>query len=138
MKLLDTVVLLDFLSGEEEKTQRVKEFIDEITQKGEKLFIPEEVIVELVYFLEHGYRWEREDIFNTLNALLEDESFNVELKPLVKSALSLYAQGKGTFLDCLKAVKARQMGIKEVITFNRRFKKLGLNVLNPYELKREA
>ncbi|NPB06475.1 MAG: PIN domain-containing protein [Aquificae bacterium] len=136
MKLLDALVLLEFLSGEEEKAERIKAFLDELEQKNERLFVPEEVVIELVYFLEHGYGWEREEVARLVERLLSDELFTVELKPFVEEALKLYGQGKGTFLDCLKAVKARRAGIKEVVTLNERMSKLGLKVINP--LKREA
>ncbi len=135
MKLIDTVILLDFLSGEEEKVERIETLLEEISQKGEKLFIPEEVIIELVYFLEYGYRWEREDIVNVIRTILDDETYNVEIKPFIKEALRMYEEKKGSFLDCMKAAKAKKIGVKEVITFNRRFKKLGMNIQNPYELK---
>jgi len=136
MKLVDSLVLLEFLSGEEEKVERIRTFLEELSQKGEKLFVPEEVLVELVYFLQYGYGWEREEVAGLVESLLEDESFQVELKPFIKEALKLYGEGKGTFLDCLKAVKARRSGVKEVITFNERMGKLGLKVINPF--RREA
>lgn len=140
MKLIDTVVLLDFLSGEDKKVETIHNFLEELSQKGEKVFVPEEVIIELVYFLEYGYQWEREDVVEVVETLLNDETFNVELKPFIKEALKLYGERKGTFLDCLKTVKAKKMGIKEVITFNRRAKNLGFKVLNPYDssFKQEA
>ncbi len=138
MKLIDSIVLLDFLSGEEEKVETVEAFIEEARKKGEKFFVPEEVIVELVYFLEYGYRWDREDVAEVLKSLLEDEVFNVELKPFIREALKLYEERKGTFMDCLKAVKAKKLGIKELVSFSRRHRKLGLKLLNPYEFRREA
>jgi len=133
MKLVDTTVLLDFLSGEEEKVQTIENFFEKLSQSGEKLFVPEEVIIELVYFLEHGYKWEREDIYEVVETILNDELFNVELKPFIREALKLYLKRQGTFLDCLKTIKARKMGIKEAVSFGRRFKKLGFRVINPYE-----
>jgi len=140
MKLIDTVVLLDFLSGEDKKVETIHNFLEELSQRGEKVFVPEEVIIELVYFLEYGYQWEREDVVEVVETILNDETFNVELKPFIKEALRLYKENKGTFLDCLKAVKAKKMGIKEFITFNRRAKNLGFKVLNPYDssFKQEA
>jgi len=140
MKLIDTVVLLDFLSGEDKKVETIHNFLEELSQKGEKVFVPEEVIIELVYFLEYGYQWEREDVVEVVETILNDETFNVELKPFIKEALKLYGERKGTFLDCLKAVKAKKMGIKEFITFSRRAKNLGFKVLNPYDssFKQEA
>ena len=135
MKLIDTVILLDFLSGEDKKVETIQNFLEELSQKGEKVFVPEEVIIELVYFLEYGYQWEREDIAEIVETILNDEVFNVELKPFIKEALKLYGDRKGTFLDCLKAVKSKKMGIKEFITFNRRIKKLGFKIINPYEVK---
>ena len=138
MKVIDTVVLLDFLSGEDKKVETIQNFFEELSQKGEKIYVPEEVIIELVYFLEHGYQWEKEDIVEVVETILNDEIFNVELKPFIKEALKLYSDRKGTFLDCLKAVKAKKMGIKEFITFNKRIKKLGFKLINPYDTKREA
>ncbi len=138
MKVIDTVVLLDFLSGEDKKVETIQSFLEELSQKGEKVFVPEEVIIELVYFLEYGYQWEREDIVEVVETILNDEVFNVELKHFIKEALKLYGDRNGTFLDCLKTVKAKKMGIKEFITFNRRMKRLGFKILNPYELKQGA
>jgi len=52
MKFLDTGVLLEFFSGDEEEIDRIDRMFRELERQKEKLFIPEEVIIELAYFLE--------------------------------------------------------------------------------------
>ncbi|MDQ7082635.1 MAG: hypothetical protein Q9N34_06555 [Aquificota bacterium] len=60
MKLLDTTVLLEFFSGSEEEIERIDNLFRDLERQKEKLLVTEEVILELVYYLEHVQGWERE------------------------------------------------------------------------------
>lgn len=131
MKFLDTGVLLEFFSGDEEEIDRIDRMFRELERQKEKLFIPEEVIIELAYFLEYVQGWEREVVADVLRTVLMDSLFSVEDRDTVQSALSIYLSGRLSFLDSLKIAKARKRGIEEAISSNRRFKKAGLKLLRP-------
>ncbi len=131
MKLLDTGVLLEFFSGSEEEIERIDELFREMERQKEKLLITEEVIVELVYFLEQVQGWEREVVADVVGTVLLDSLFSVEDRDVIQSAVKTYTKTKLSFLDCLKMAKARKRKVEEVISFNRRFEKAGLKLIRP-------
>ncbi len=131
MKLLDTGVLLEFFSGSEEEIEKIDELFREMEKQKEKLLITEEVIVELVYFLEQVQGWEREVVADVVGTVLLDSLFSVEDRDLIQSAVKTYTKTKLSFLDCLKMAKAKKRKVEEVISFNRRFEKAGLKLIRP-------
>ncbi len=131
MKLLDTMVLLKFFSGDEDEVDKIDSLFREFEKRKEKLLITEEVIVELVYFLEQLQGWEREVVSDVVSTVLMDSLFKVENRDVVHEAIALYRKSKLSFIDCLKASKARKKKVKEVITFNKRFSKEGFKLILP-------
>ncbi len=131
MKLLDTGVLLEFFSGSEEEIEKIDELFREMEKQKEKLLITEEVIVELVYFLEQVQGWEREVVADVVSTVLLDSLFSVEDRDVIQSAVKTYTKTKLSFLDCLKMAKAKKRKVEEVISFNRRFEKAGLRLIRP-------
>lgn len=131
MKLLDTGVLLEFFSGSEEEIEKIDELFREMEKQKEKLLITEEVIVELVYFLEQVQGWEREVVADVVGTVLLDSLFSVEDRDVIQSAVKTYTKTKLSFLDCLKMAKAKKRKVEEVISFNRRFEKAGLRLIRP-------
>jgi len=131
MKLLDTGVLLEFFSGSEEEVDRIDDLFREMEKQKEKLLVTEEVILELVYYLEQVYGWEREVVADVVNTVLLDSLFSVENREVIQSALKTYSSTKLTFLDSLKAAKSKKRKVKEVISFNKKFEKAGLKLIRP-------
>ncbi len=131
MKLLDTGVLLEFFSGEEEEVDRIDKLFRELEKQKEKLLITEEVILELVYYLQEVYGWEREVVADVVNTVLLDSLFSVENREVIQQAVKLYRSTKLSFLDALKASKAKKRKVKEVITFNKRFEKASFKLIRP-------
>ncbi len=131
MKLLDTDILLEFFSGDEEKIEQIDSLFKELERKKEKLFITEEVIIELIYYLEQVYGWEREVVADVVNTVLLDSLFSVENRETIQRAVSLHRSSKLTFLDALKVAKAKKKKVKEVLSFNKKFEKVGLRLKRP-------
>ncbi|NPA40849.1 MAG: PIN domain-containing protein [Aquificae bacterium] len=131
MKLLDTGVLLEFFSGEEEEVDRIDKLFRELEKQKEKLLITEEVILELVYYLQEVYGWERKVVADVVNTVLLDSLFSVENREVIQQAVKLYRSTKLSFLDALKASKAKKRKVKEVITFNKRFEKASFKLIRP-------
>lgn len=131
MKLLDTGVLLEFFSGSEEEVDRIDALFRDMEKQREKLLITEEVITELVYFLEKVYGWEREVVGDVVSTILMDSLFSVENREVIQNALKTYLRTRLSFMDCLKGAKARKRKVKEVISYNRRFEKAGFRLVRP-------
>jgi len=131
MKLLDTGVLLEFFSGSEEEVDRIDALFRDMEKQREKLLITEEVITELVYFLEKVYGWEREVVGDVVSTILMDSLFSVENREVIQNALKTYLRTRLSFMDCLKGAKAGKRKVKEVISYNRRFEKAGFRLVRP-------
>jgi len=131
MKLLDTGVLLEFFSGSEEVVDRIDGLFREMERQKEKLLVTEEVVTEIVYYLEEVYRWEREVIGDVVSTILKDSLFSVENREVIQNALKSYLRTKLSFMDCLKGAKAKRRKVREVISYNRRFEKAGFRLIRP-------
>ncbi len=132
MKMIDTTVLIEFFSGEDESIEKIEKLFHELEKQKEKLLITEEVILELVYYLEYVYGWEREVITDIVDTILLDTLFSVEDREAVYEANKIYKKNpKVSFLDALKMAKARKRNVEEVISFNRRFEKEGFKLIRP-------
>ncbi len=131
MKLIDTSVLLEFFSGNEETIDRIDAFFRNLERQKEKLLITEEVVLELVYYLEKVYGWEREVIGDILSTLLSDSLFKVENRSAVGDAVGIFRRGGLDFIDCLKVAKAKRKGAEEIVSLRRAFRKGGMRVVRP-------
>ena len=131
MKLLDTSALLEFFSGDEETVDRIDALFRELERNKEKLLVTEEVILELVYFLEKVYGWEREVIADILQTVMSDSLFKVEAKDSIAQALKIYTGTKLDFLDCLKIAKAKRRKAEGVVTMRKSLGKGGIEVIRP-------
>ena len=131
MKLLDTGVLLKFFSGSEEEVDRIDALFRDMEKQKEKLLVTEEVITEVVYFLEEVYGWEREVVGDVVSTILMDSLFSVENREVIQNAVRTYLRTRLSFMDCLKGAKAKKRKVKEVISYNRRFEKAGFRLVRP-------
>ncbi|HHJ64407.1 MAG TPA: PIN domain-containing protein [Aquifex aeolicus] len=131
MKLLDTGVLLEFFSGSEEEVDRIDALFRDMEKQKEKLLVTEEVITEVVYFLEEVYGWEREVVGDVVSTILMDSLFSVENREVIQNAVKTYLRTRLSFMDCLKGAKAKKRKVKEVISYNRRFEKAGFRLVRP-------
>ncbi len=131
MKLLDTSVLLEFFSGDEETIDRIDAFFRNLEKQKEKLLITEEIVLELVYYLEKVYGWEREVIADILSTLLSDSLFKVESRNAVGDAVKTFQKSRLDFVDCLKIAKAKRKGAEEIVSLRRAFQKGGMRVVRP-------
>ncbi len=129
MKLLDTTVLLDFFSGDEQQVEKIDKLFRELEKQKEKLLVTQEVVVELVYYLGEVYGWEREVVSDVVNTVLMDSLFSVEDREILYEAVKIYKNSKMSFMDALKASKAKKRKVKEVISYNRRFEKEGFKLI---------
>ncbi len=131
MKLLDTSALLEFFSGDEQTVDRIDALFRELERKKEKLLVTEEVILELVYFLEKVYGWERDVIVDILQTVMSDSLFKIEARDSIAEALKIYTKTKLDFLDCLKIAKAKRRKAEGVVTLRKSLARGGIEVIPP-------
>lgn len=119
MNLVDANVVLRYLLND------VEELADKaaVLLENKELFIPTEVIAEIVYVLEKVYQVEREEIQNSLLELFSYNNIQVNDLEVITEALKFYTKKKLDFVDAILYAyyKVRKYN---VYTFDKKLSKL--------------
>ncbi|MGD1908330.1 MAG: PIN domain-containing protein [Leptolyngbyaceae cyanobacterium] len=96
---LDTNILMRYLTRDNESQWRQAA---DLIQQSQPCFIANIVLCELVWVLKGAsYRFQKQDIASTLDAMLHSAAFEFENRSTVAQALQRYKQGNADFSDYL-------------------------------------
>jgi predicted nucleic-acid-binding protein len=115
---LDTNVLLRFTVGDDPvQAASARDALAQLTQDN-RGFINLIVLAEFVWALRAAYRKSREEIAQSLQALLDAQELQFEQEDLVVLALALYRRTWADFADCLIALVNAGHGCTATLTFD--------------------
>jgi len=97
MIIVDANIILRYLLND---TETLSDKAADILENNE-VFVPNEVIAEVVYVLEKVYKVENKEISDSLIELFDYENLQVGDIELINEALRLYAERKLDFVDTL-------------------------------------
>jgi predicted nucleic-acid-binding protein len=118
---VDTNVLVRFLVGDDpEQASRARRLFERATAQGERIFVAQIVVCELVWVLGYAYDKSRSEIAAGLASLLRTRQLVFEDVEQVQSALERYAAGHGDLADWLIWERSRAAGVERVATFDTR------------------
>lgn len=117
---LDTHVLVRFLvRDDEEQHQRVVELLRRGASDGERFFVGDVVLAEVVWVLASRYHCTREEISAVVRQLAEVQELVFDSTERVVRAQRAFERGRGGFADYLIAEGARDAGCASMATFDR-------------------
>jgi len=119
MQIVDANIVLRYLLND---TEVLSEKAAQILENNE-VFVPNEVIAEIVYVLEKVYKIKNDEISNTLKELFEYGNLEVDDIDILKEALNLYSKRKLDFVDTLLYAYHKVKNY-EVYTFDEKLNKL--------------
>jgi predicted nucleic-acid-binding protein len=119
MNIVDANLILRYL------LQDAVQFIDQARDKIENhhIFIPNEVIAEVVYVLEKVYKVERVHILDTLQNLLSYNNITTHDRSILIEALKVYSEIKIDFVDSLLFAYSK-IGGHSVFTFDKKLNQM--------------
>ena len=118
---VDTNVLVRFLVGDNpDQEARAASFLARASADGERLFVPQIVVCELVWVLSYAYGKSRSEIAPGLEALLRARQLTFEEPDQIRAALERFAAGDGDFADWLIWERSGAAGCDHVVTFDSR------------------
>jgi predicted nucleic-acid-binding protein len=121
VKGVDTNVLVRFLVGDDPKqAARAARLFARATADGERLFVPQIVVCELVWVLGHAYEKSRAEIAAGLETVLRARQLAFEEIDQLRAALERFAAGDGDLADWLIWERSRAAGAEAVLTFDGR------------------
>lgn len=120
MRGLDTNILMRFFTEDDSaQADLVVQILAETRQQGERLYISNVVLCELLWSLRgKPYRRDHASLMYVLDSLLGDELFEIQDRDLVQRALSDYRYGKGDFADYLLGWQNWKAGCRDTLTFD--------------------
>lgn len=119
MKIVDANVILRYLLND---TEGLSEKAAELIENNE-VYVPNEVIAEIVYVLEKVYKVENSEISSSLMELFDYDNLRVSDIDVVNEALKIYSEMKLDFVDTLLYAyhKVRKY---EIYTFDKKLNNL--------------
>lgn len=119
MKIADANIILRFLLNDvEELAEKAVEILE-----GNKIFLPNEIIAEIIYVLEKVYDVNNNEISNIFSKLLQYENIIVSDLDVLEAALDLYGRRRFDFVDALLYAYNKIKGYK-IYTFDKKLNKL--------------
>ena len=116
---LDTNVLVRLLvRDDEEQHVRTVSLMRRGPDEGERFFVGDVVLAEVVWVLQGRYRLARVEVAGALRALLEAEHLVFESTDRCLRALRRYEAGRGGFADYLITERASDAGCSNLATFD--------------------
>jgi predicted nucleic-acid-binding protein len=115
MNIVDANIILRYL------LQDAIQFLDQARDKieNQNIFIPNEVIAEVVYVLEKVYKVERLQISDNLKNLLNYSNIRTNDKNILVEALKVYSEIKIDFVDALLFAYSK-IGGHTIFTFDKK------------------
>jgi predicted nucleic-acid-binding protein len=125
MRFVDTNILLRFLTNDDAvKANRVLLLLKRVEEGKEKIITSPLVIFELIFTLDKFYKVSRDDIAETVSAIIGLEGFAVEFKTVFISALKLFADKNISFADAFNASVMKSKNIAEIYSYDTDFDKI--------------
>lgn len=116
---IDTNILVRYFTQDNlEQAQIVEQLIDSYATSFNSLFVNNIVMCELVWVLERGYKYSKEEVSKVIKQMLSTEEFAFENQELLWLALSQYNQNKLDFSDALIGELNKKFSCSETLTFD--------------------
>jgi predicted nucleic-acid-binding protein len=125
--IVDANVLLRSLDRAGGQAAAVRARVKNARATGERLIVLSATVLEVAYVLESaaaGYGWEREQIAQAVEAIVEDPAFAVEHAHALRAAAATYRERSIDLHDCLLSAVATERGLK-VLSFDDDLRRLG-------------
>ena len=124
MQYVDANVFLRYLTRDDpEKAQACLALFRQAERGEVTLFTTETIIAEIIYVLSSPrlYNLSRQDVRNRLTPLLTLPGLRLPKRSVALRALELYESHNVDFEDALAVAHMEQMGIDEIISYDRDF-----------------
>lgn len=123
MKGLDTNILVRFFTKDDQ--EQFEQVFQLFSQQDLTFFISYPVLVELVWVLERGYNFNKQQIIFVLDELLDTKHFHFENANNLKEAITLFKNNSADFSDCLIGVLGTSNKCDSTYTFDKKATQLG-------------
>lgn len=121
MNAIDTNILIRFLMRDDaQQANLAYGLLKQTEQRGELLFVPIAVVLEMIWVLESAYGISREEIIASINDLLSMPIFMFETQTAVQKFVVSARKNNFDLSDLLLAHSAAHANCNKVYTFDKK------------------
>jgi len=81
-----------------------------IARQARQVFVPQIVIIELVWVLQSAYKFDKDAIITVLEHLLHNSAFELQAEDNFFEAMGLFKNNNCDFSDCMIAIESQFAG----------------------------
>jgi len=128
---LDTNVLVRYLAQDDPvQSPKATRLIEQVLTEQDPGYITVVVMVEIAWVLDRAYRLSNAEIAAAIEAILQADVFVVEDEQEVFTAMTSLKEGQGSFADALISALCTKAGCSNMLTFDRKARRLpGVSLL---------
>ena len=120
MIAIDTNILIRYITQDDElQSKAVERLLAKYDGETQSIFINNIVLCELVWVLDRGYKYSKEQITSTMRIIFSTTEFAFEHHNILWLTLEDYEHNKADFADCLIARINNNHGFKKTYTFDK-------------------
>jgi len=132
MLAVDTNILVRLLVADHpEQARLAKAQLIAAHHAGEKLYLPQFVIQELVWVLRDLFKEDQKRVVQQIDALLTMPVWEVEQPARVAQALRIMEEHPVDFTDACLAAISHEKGVRGVLSFDRDLGRIGARWVRP-------
>jgi predicted nucleic-acid-binding protein len=125
MSGIDTNVLVRFLVRDDlAQFEKARNLIHEEVSAGNRVVINQLVLLETEWVLRSRYSLTKQQVMETISALLDAPDVQFEDEPAVEEALYVWRDTRADFADCLIGARNRRLGCRATASLDVRAAKL--------------
>lgn len=122
---IDTNVLVRFLVRDDlAQFEKARNLIHQEVYAGNRVVINQLVLLETEWVLRSRYRLTKQQMMETISALLDAPDVQFEDEPAVEEALYVWRDTRADFADCLIGARNRRLGCRATASFDAKAAKL--------------
>jgi predicted nucleic-acid-binding protein len=122
---IDTNVLVRFLVRDDlAQFEKARNLIHQEVSAGNRVVINQLVLLETEWVLRSRYSLTKQQMMETISALLDAPDVQFEDEPAVEEALYVWRDSRADFADCLISARNRRLGCRATASFDAKAAKL--------------
>ena len=132
MIFIDSNIFISYFEKRDEIiSRRVEKLFSDITEGRLIAYTSNMVIAEIIWVLDRIYKWNREEICDNIEFILNTPNIKIKDKALLADSIILFRENNVDFIDCYNYSLMKIEKIEEILTFDKDFEKIGARRREP-------
>jgi predicted nucleic-acid-binding protein len=125
MIFLDTNIFLRYFEQDDEDTAKTTERLFRRIIDGEiSCFTNSMVIIEIIWVLEKYYEWEKEDVCENIELILNTPNIGIAERSIIKSAIKTYKDNNIDFIDSYNHAYIKTNDASQIYSYDKHYDRL--------------